>query len=82
MHEIAEQLLDFDERVQLFRFMHLKLAQRIIGGGVIGTMGTPVEILRQRQEHIFYKALWDVRNEITERVNTRRNKEVTGHGES
>jgi tryptophan 2,3-dioxygenase len=82
LHEVAEQLLDFDERVQLFRFMHLKLAQRIIGGGVIGTMGTPVEILRQRQEHIFYKALWDVRNEITARVNAERNKEVTGHGES
>lgn len=82
LHEVAEQLLDFDERVQLFRFMHLKLAQRIIGGGVIGTMGTPVEILRQRQEHIFYKALWDVRNEITARVNAERDKEVTGHGES
>src|SRR5437016_8375332 len=48
VHEIAEQLLDFDERVQLFRFMHLKLAQRIIGGGVVGTMGTPVEVLHQR----------------------------------
>ena len=82
LHEVAEQLLDFDERVQLFRFMHLKLAQRIIGSGVIGTMGTPVEILRQRQEHILYKALWDVRNEITARVNAERNKEVTGHGES
>ena len=82
LHDTAEQLLDFDENVQLFRFLHLKLAQRIIGGGVIGTMGTPVEILRQRQEHIFYKALWDVRNQITERVNTQRNKEVTGHGES
>jgi tryptophan 2,3-dioxygenase len=82
LHEVAEQLLDFDEHVQLFRFMHLKLAQRIIGGGVIGTMGTPVEILRQRQEHIFYKALWDVRNEITAKVNAARNKEVTGHGES
>src|SRR5262245_38398809 len=82
LHEVAEQLLDFDERVQLFRFMHLKLAQRIIGGGVIGTMGTPVEVLRQRQEHIFYKPLWDVRNEITAHVNAQRNKEVTGHGES
>ena len=46
------------------------------------TMGTPVEILRQRQEHIFFKALWDVRNEITAKVDAERNKEVTGHGES
>src|SRR5712671_3325840 len=48
LHEVAESMLDFDERVQIFRYHHLKLAQRIIGGGVIGTMGTPVEILRQR----------------------------------
>ena len=55
LHDVAERLLDFDERVHLFRFHHLKLAQRIIGGGVVGTMGTPVEVLHQRMEHLFYK---------------------------
>lgn len=68
LHEVAEHLLDFDEQVQVFRFHHLKLAQRIIGGGVVGTMGTPVEVLHQRQEHVFYKELWDVRNEITAKI--------------
>ncbi len=68
LHELAEQLLDFDERMHLFRFHHLKLAQRIIGGGVVGTMGTPVEVLHQRMEHLFYKELWDVRNRITART--------------
>lgn len=82
LHDVAEQLLDFDERVQLFRYHHLKLAQRIIGGGVIGTMGTPVEVLRQRQEHVFYKELWDVRNEITAKVNASRDTETVGHGEA
>ena len=65
VHDVAERLLDFDERVHLFRFHHLKLAQRIIGGGVVGTMGTPVEVLHQRMEHLFYKELWDIRNQIT-----------------
>ncbi len=65
LHDVAERLLDFDERVHLFRFHHLKLAQRVIGGGVVGTMGTPVEVLHQRMEHLFYKDLWDVRNRIT-----------------
>lgn len=69
LHDTAERLLDFDERVQLFRYHHLKLAQRIIGGGVIGTMGTPVEVLHQRMEHLFYKDLWDVRNQITAKAN-------------
>ena len=69
IHEVAERMLDFDERMHLFRFHHLKLAQRIIGGGVIGTMGTPVEVLHQRMEHLFYKELWDVRNRITAEAN-------------
>jgi len=69
LHDVAERMLDFDERMHLFRFHHLKLAQRIIGGGVVGTMGTPVEVLHQRMEHLFYKDLWDVRNRITAKVN-------------
>jgi tryptophan 2,3-dioxygenase len=69
LHDLAECLLDFDERVHLFRFHHLKLAQRIIGGGVVGTMGTPVEVLNQRMEHLFYKDLWNVRNQITAKAN-------------
>jgi len=75
LHDVAERLLDFDERVHLFRFHHLKLAQRIIGGGVIGTMGTPVEVLHQRMEHLFYKDLWDVRNRITAAANEAMPKE-------
>lgn len=77
LHEVAEELVDYDEHIQLFRYAHLKLAQRIIGGGVVGTMGTPVEVLRQRMEYPLYKALWDVRNEITSLVNA---DHATGHG--
>ncbi len=77
LHEIAEELLDYDEHIQLFRYAHLKLAQRIIGGGVVGTMGTPVEVLKQRMEFPLYRALWDVRNEITSRINA---ENATGHG--
>jgi len=76
-------MLDFDELVQAFRFHHLKLAQRIIGGYVAGTMGTPVEVLRQRQEHLFYKELWDVRNEITNAFSGNRpsgDETTFGHG--
>jgi tryptophan 2,3-dioxygenase len=69
LHDVAERLLDFDERMQLFRFHHLKLAERIIGGRVVGTMGTPVEVLQQRMEHWLYKDLWDIRNRITAATN-------------
>ena len=69
LHDVAERLLDFDERMQLFRFHHLKLAERIIGGHVVGTMGTPVEVLQKRMESWLYKDLWDARNQITATVN-------------
>jgi tryptophan 2,3-dioxygenase len=69
LHDVAERMLDFDERLQFFRFHHLKLAQRIIGAGVIGTMGTPVEVLQQRMQHVAYRELWDLRNEITTSAN-------------
>lgn len=69
LHDVAERLLDFDERMQLFRFHHLKLAERIIGGRVVGTMGTPVEVLQQRMESWLYKDLWDIRNQITSEAN-------------
>jgi tryptophan 2,3-dioxygenase len=65
LHDVAERMLDFDERMQAFRFHHLKLAQRIIGGGVVGTMGTPVEVLQQRMQHVAYRELWELRNQIT-----------------
>lgn len=81
LHDLAEELLNFDERMQTFRFMHLKLAQRIIGGDVVGTMGTPVEILQQRmQRGVLYKALWEVRNEITAKMNASTSQDSKGHG--
>jgi tryptophan 2,3-dioxygenase len=79
LHDLAEALLDFDERVQYFRFHHLKLAQRIIGPGVIGTGGAPVDILKQRQDYAFYKQLWEVRNQITARANEAMHKPTAGH---
>ncbi len=81
LHDLAEELLNFDERMQAFRFHHLKLAQRIIGGDVVGTMGTPVEILQQRMERgVLYKALWEVRNEITAKMNASTEQDSKGHG--
>ena len=78
LHDLAERMLDFDERMQLFRFHHLKLAQRIIGGGVVGTMGTPVEVLQQRMQHLAYRELWELRNQITSKVGAESAQQKTG----
>ncbi len=65
LYQLAEQLLTWDERNVLWRTHHLKVVERIIGGHVIGTQGTPVEVLSRRIDVRFYQKLWDVRNEIT-----------------
>jgi tryptophan 2,3-dioxygenase len=67
IYQLAEQMLTWDERVILWRFHHLKVVERIIGGNVIGTQGTPVEVLGKRIDVRFYPDLWTVRDEITRR---------------
>ena len=63
--QIAECLLDWDLRLIQWRTMHLRLVERIIGGHVIGTQGTPVEVLAKRIDVRYFPELWDVRNELT-----------------
>jgi tryptophan 2,3-dioxygenase len=76
LYQLAEQLTTWDERAIVWRFQHLKTVERIIGGHVIGTQGTPVEVLGKRIDVRFFPSLWQVRDEIT-----RRSKLGTdGHG--
>ena len=65
LYQLAEQMMTWDERVILWRFHHLKVVERIIGGNVIGTQGTPVEVLGKRIDVRFFPRLWTVRDEIT-----------------
>jgi tryptophan 2,3-dioxygenase len=67
LYQLAEQMTTFDERTILWRFHHLKVVERIIGGNVIGTQGTPVEVLGKRIDIRFFPELWLVRDEITRR---------------
>ncbi len=70
VYQAAERLVDWDERLVLWRTLHLKLVERIIGGHVIGTQGTPVEVLGRRLDVRYFQALWDVRNAITHDAQT------------
>ena len=67
VYQLAEQMLTWDERSIVWRFQHLKTVERIIGGNVIGTQGTPVEVLGRRIDVKFFPELWEVRDEITRR---------------
>lgn len=70
LFELAERLMDWDQRLVLWRTIHLKLVERVIGGGVIGTQGTPVEVLSRRLDTRYFQSLWDVRNGLTAEAGT------------
>ncbi len=64
LFQLSEALIDFDERFQRFRYDHLKLVQRVIGGGTSSLKGIPAEILEGSLRHRFFPELWDVRERI------------------
>lgn len=65
LYSLAEQLIELDERVVVWRVRHFKVVQRVIGAGVVGTQGTPVEVMGRLIHKSFFPELWDVRNELT-----------------
>jgi len=66
LYQLAEQLTEWDERVGVWRFRHFKVVARIIGEDVIGTQGTPVDLLAGLIKHKMFPELWRVRTELTE----------------
>jgi tryptophan 2,3-dioxygenase len=64
-YEMAEKLVDTEERFQLWRFRHMKTVHRIIGfrQGTGGSSG--VTFLKRALELTFFPELWDVRTELS-----------------
>ncbi len=52
------------------------MVQRVIGGGAIGTQGTPVAVLAGLTSSRLFPALWDVRNTLTEIADGRRSSPI------
>jgi tryptophan 2,3-dioxygenase len=65
LYQLAELLIEWDERITLWRAHHFKLVERIIGGEVVGTQGTPVEVLGNLVAKSRFPELWRARNELT-----------------
>jgi tryptophan 2,3-dioxygenase len=69
LYQVAEGLIEWDERVSVWRFRHYKVVARVIGDEVVGTQGTPVELLGGLIKNKLYPELWQVRNDLTSRAN-------------
>jgi tryptophan 2,3-dioxygenase len=59
-------LIEWDERVSFWRMRHYLVVARVIGDSVVGTQGTPVELLGNLIKNRMYPELWQARNELTE----------------
>ena len=68
LYQLAEALIEWDERVSVWRFRHYKVVARVIGDEVVGTQGTPVELLGGLIKNKLYPELWQVRNDLTARA--------------
>jgi tryptophan 2,3-dioxygenase len=65
LYQLAERILEVDERLILWRSRHFKVVERSIGVKVVGTQGTPVEVLGRLREQTFVPELWDIRTDLT-----------------
>lgn len=64
LYELAEKLVDVEDRFQQWRFRHMKTVERIIGfkRGTGGSSG--VAFLKSALDRAFFPELWDLRTEL------------------
>ena len=66
LHQLAELLTDYDERLRLWRFRHYSVVARAIGEETIGIQGTPVQMLAKLIGQRQLPKLWEVRDRLVE----------------
>ncbi len=69
LYQLGELLIGWDERISLWRMRHYLVVARVIGDSVVGTQGTPVELLGGLIKQRFYPELWQARNRLTALAN-------------
>lgn len=61
VYRLAEAMVEWDDRISLWRVRHYKIALRVGSHGVIGTTGSPAAMLAKLIDHRFFPDLWQVR---------------------
>jgi tryptophan 2,3-dioxygenase len=88
LHQLAELLTDFDERLRLWRFRHYSVVARAIGEETTGIAGTPVQVLGKLIAQRSLPKLWEVRSRLVELFEAERSGDggssggAIGHGDS
>lgn len=69
MYQVAQGMLELDERFQSFRYVHLQMARREIGLAVKSLKGVPARSMEQGVLKAFFPPLWTVIEELTVATN-------------
>lgn len=72
IYALADALSVLDHKVQQWRYSHIQLVQRTIGAGAMGTGGTTHDYLVSTLRIHLFPALWEARNQLTQRVDEMR----------
>lgn len=66
LHQLAELLTEWDERIWVWRFRHYAIVARALGEETIGTQGTPVQVLGKLIAQRQIPKLWETRSRLVE----------------
>jgi tryptophan 2,3-dioxygenase len=66
LYQLGELLIEWDERIWVWRFRHYAIVARALGEDTIGTQGTPVQVLGKLIAQRQLPRLWEVRSRLVE----------------
>ncbi len=66
LYQLAELLIEWDERIWVWRFRHYATVARALGEDSIGTQGTPVQVLGKLIAQRQMPRLWETRSRLVE----------------
>jgi tryptophan 2,3-dioxygenase len=64
IHALAELLIEWDERLWVWRFRHYAVIARALGEETVGTQGTPVQVLGKLIAQRQLPKLWEARSQL------------------
>ena len=74
LYQLAELLIEWDERIWLWRFRHYSIVARALGEDTVGTQGTPVQVLGKLIAQRQLPRLWDTRSRLVELFDAERER--------
>jgi tryptophan 2,3-dioxygenase len=66
LYQLMQQMIQFDESFQSFRYQHLQLVRRMIGLETNSLKGVPAQALQKGVRFEFYPVLWKAISELTD----------------